>query len=94
MHLLSFFAIQTETIDRMPKRPYPRWQRRHEAVLLWCIRNPGKKMKQCARKIGYSESQISRIVNSPDFQQHFEAARQIIEEEVSRSYVRRLAGAS
>ncbi len=74
----------------MPKRPYPRWQRRHEAVLLWCLKNPTKPLRHCAGETGYSESHLSRIVNSPDFQRHYRAARKFIEEEICRSYVSRL----
>ncbi len=76
----------------MPKRPYPRWQRRHEAVLLWLLQRPWAKLHECARATGYSPSQVSRIVTSPDFQRHYRAARKFIEEEISRSYIRRLGG--
>lgn len=74
----------------MPKRPYPRWQRRHEGVLLWLLQRPWAKLKECARATGYSPSQISRIVNSPDYQRRYNAARKIIEAEISRSVIRRL----
>ena len=74
----------------MPKRPYPRWQRRHESVFLWLLQRPRATLKECARATGYSPSQISRIVNSPDYQRHYRAARKIIEEEISRSVIRRL----
>lgn len=49
-------------------------------------------MKLCARETGYSQSHVSRIVNSPDFLRHYRAARKIIEEEISRSVIRRLVG--
>ena len=58
----------------MPKRPYPRWQRRHETVLLWCLQNPGKKLRNCAKETGYSRTHVSRIINSPDFKRHYSAA--------------------
>ena len=74
----------------MPKRPYPRWQRRHDAVLLWLLQHPARTLKECARATGYSPSQISRIVNSPDYQRRYNAARKIIEKEISRSVIRRL----
>jgi hypothetical protein len=51
----------------MPKRPYPRYQRRHHAILLAACRDPSKKQKEIAKETGYSESQVSRIVCSPDF---------------------------
>ena len=76
----------------MPKRPYPRWQRRHESVFRLLLRDPRTTLKECARVTGYSPSQISRIVNSPDYQRHYRAARKIINEEISRSVIRRLAG--
>ncbi len=74
----------------MPKRPYPRWQRRHEAVLLWLLENPPKKLKDCAAATGYSRTHISRIVNSPDFHRRYRTVRKIIDEEISRSYISRL----
>ena len=76
----------------MPKRPYPAWQRRHTAVLAWLLENPHRKLYECAAEMGYSPSQVSRIVNSPDFQRHYRAARKIIEAEISRSCIRRLGG--
>ena len=76
----------------MPKRPYPRWQRRHEGVFRLLLQRPRTTLKECARATGYSPSQISRIVNSPDYQRHYRAARKIINEEISRSVIRRLAG--
>lgn len=76
----------------MPKRPYPRWQRRHHAVLQWLLQNPARTLNECARDNGYSPSQISRIVNSPDFQYRFLAARKIVEVEVSKSVIRRFSG--
>jgi hypothetical protein len=65
----------------MPKRPYPRYQRRHHAILLSVCRDPSKKQKEIAKETGYSESQVSRILCSPDSQQAYdllirEAARE------------------
>lgn len=68
----------------MPKRPYPHWQHRHEAVLLWCLQNPRMKQNDCARETGYSRGQVSRIINSPDFQREYQAAREIIREEITK----------
>ena len=76
----------------MPKRPYPAWQPRHGAVLVWLLQNPHRKQYECAAEMSYSPSQVSRIVNSPDFRRHYRAARKIIEEEIFRSYIRRLGG--
>ena len=76
----------------MPKRPYPRWQRRHEGVFRLLLQRPRTTLIECARATGYSPSQISRIVNSPDYQRHYRAARKIIEEELFRSYISRLRG--
>jgi hypothetical protein len=76
----------------MPTRPYPHWQRRHEAVLLWLLQNPTKSLKLCARETGYSPSQVSRIVNSPDFQQHYRIARDVIRSETMPAFYRRQGG--
>ena len=56
----------------MPKRPYPRYRRRHHAILLSMCRDPAKKQKDIAKETGYSESQVSRILCSPDFQQTYD----------------------
>jgi hypothetical protein len=76
----------------MPQRPYPRWQRRHEAVLLWLLQNPTKSLKLCARQTDYSPSQVSRIVNSPDFQRHYRVARDVIRSETMPDFYRSQMG--
>jgi len=58
----------------MPKRPYPRYQRRHDAILLSILENPLQTNKEIAKATGYSPSQISRILCSPDFLQLYDAA--------------------
>ena len=40
----------------MPKRPYPRHQRRHTAILIAALENPAQTQKQIAKTTGYSES--------------------------------------
>jgi len=66
----------------MPKRPYPRWQRRHEGVLLWLLEHPWAKLQDCARATGYSPSQISRIVCSPEFRTRYTAALKTAQQSV------------
>jgi hypothetical protein len=56
----------------MPKRPYPRYQRRHDAVLLCILENPMQTQKEIAKATGYSASQISRILCSPNFQAQYD----------------------
>ena len=56
----------------MPKRPYPRYQRRHHAILLSVCRDPSKKQKDIAKETGYSESQVSRILCSPEFHEVYD----------------------
>jgi hypothetical protein len=58
----------------MTKRPYPRYQRRHDAILLSILENPLQTNKAIAKATGYSPSQISRILCSPDFLQLYDAA--------------------
>jgi len=60
----------------MPKRPYPAWQRRHAAVLLWLLEHPGGKLYACAAETGYSASQVSRIVSAPEFRRRYTEARE------------------
>ena len=73
----------------MPKRPYPAWQRRHTAVLLWLLEHPGGKLYTCAAATGYSASQVSRIINSPEFRRRYTAAREAAFRE---AYFRRMFG--
>jgi transcriptional regulator with XRE-family HTH domain len=56
----------------MPKRPYPRYQRRHHAILLSICRDPSQKQKEIAKATGYSPSQVSRILCSRDFQEAYD----------------------
>ena len=58
----------------MPRRPYPAWQRRHEAVLLYLLQRPAAKLDEVAEATSYSRWQISRIINGPEFQQRYRAA--------------------
>ena len=51
----------------MPKRSYPRHRRRHDAILLSIIENPTQTQKEIAKATGYSPSQVSRILCSPEF---------------------------
>jgi hypothetical protein len=60
----------------MPKRPYPRYQRRHDAILLCILENPMQKQKEIAKATGYSASQISRILCSPEFQMQYDIRMQ------------------
>ena len=59
---------------QMDRCPHPHWQPRHEQVLLWFLRNPSGRQYDCAKATGYTPSQISRIVNSPDFKLRYESA--------------------
>jgi hypothetical protein len=60
----------------MPKRPYPRYRRRHDAILLHILENPMQTQKEIAKATGYSESQVSRILCSPDFQVQYDIRMQ------------------
>ncbi len=43
------------------------------------------------QETGYSRSHISRIMQSPEFKERYRAARKVIEKEISRKYVERIA---
>jgi hypothetical protein len=58
----------------MPKRPYPRYQRRHDAILLRILENPSLTQKEIAAATGYGPSQVSRIMCSPEFQEIYDLA--------------------
>ena len=50
-----------------------KWNRKHQDVLLWFLKHPGGKQKDCAKAIGYSEAWISKIVNWAEFRQRHSA---------------------
>jgi hypothetical protein len=75
----------------LPNTPYPRWQHRHESVLLWLFENPTKTLGECAKATGYSPTHLSRITRSPDFLWHYEDIRQLQEELVSEIVAQRLS---
>jgi hypothetical protein len=77
----------------MTKRPYPRWERRHEAVLLWLIEHPTATLSEGARATGYSPSHLSRITCSPDFQGHLLVLRSELERQVLSRVTDRLTAA-
>ncbi len=58
----------------MPRRPYPAWQRRHEAVLLYLLERPAARLDEVARATGYTCWQISRITHSPEFARRYREA--------------------
>jgi hypothetical protein len=62
----------------MPKRHYPKHQRRHDAILLEIFGGPCRTEKELAKATGYSPSQVSRILCSPEFQERYEEIFQTI----------------
>jgi hypothetical protein len=65
-------------ITLLPKRHYPKHQRRHDAILLEMLRWPCRTGKEIATATGYSPAQVSRILCSPDFQERYEVVFQTI----------------
>ena len=65
-------------IERMPRRHYPKLQRRHDAILLEILERPCRTQKEIAKATGYSPSQVSRILCSPDFKDRYEVVFQSI----------------
>jgi Winged helix-turn-helix DNA-binding len=61
-----------QTGGTMTKRPYPRYHRRHDGILFSILENPLRTNKEIAKATGYSPSQVSRIVCSPDFRALYE----------------------
>jgi hypothetical protein len=62
----------------MPRRRYPKHQRRHDAILLEILGRPCRTHKEIAKATGYSPSQVSRILCSPEFQERYEGVFQTI----------------
>jgi len=74
----------------MERRHYPRWQRRHEAILRMILEKPRLARAEIAAATRYSPWQVSRIINSPDFRARFEQMRAVINQELAHRYVERL----
>jgi len=62
----------------MPRRHYPKHQRRHDAILLEILGRPCQTQKEIAKATGYSPAQVSRILCSPEFQERYELVFQPI----------------
>ena len=77
----------------MPRRPYPRWQRRHEAILRLIVEKPHLMQSEIASATGYSRWQISRIINAPDFRARYKQLRAVIDRELASRYIERLSPA-
>ena len=72
--------------------PYPRWQRRHEGVLLWLIEHASGTLSECAKVTGYSPAHLSRIMCSPDFRARLSMLRAEQERQVLARVMERLTG--
>ena len=77
----------------LPRRPYPRWQRRHEAVLRLMVEKPHLMRSQIANATGYSRWQVSRIMNAPDFRARYRELRAVIDRQLANRYLDRLSPA-
>jgi len=77
----------------MPRHPYPRWQRRHEAILTLMVEKPHLMRSEVASATGYSRWQVSRIINAPDFRERYRELRAVIDRELANRYLERLSPA-
>ena len=77
----------------MPRHSYPRWQRRHEAVLRLMVEKPHLMRSEVASATGYSRWQVSRIMNAPDFRARYRELRAVIDRELASRYLERLSPA-
>lgn len=71
------------------RKKYPSWQQRHDAVLRWIFEHPATTQKECAQALGYTASQVSRIINSGDFRIKYRALsetmfQKIIENQITK----------
>jgi len=74
----------------MAPRTYPRWQRRHEAILRLIVEKPHLKRCQIASATGYSRWQVSRIMKAPDFRARYRELRAVIDRQLAASYLEHL----
>lgn len=77
----------------MSRRPYPRWQRRHEAILRLLVEKPHLMRSQIASATDYSIWQVSRIMNAPDFRARYRELRAVIDRELAKHYLKSLSPA-
>ena len=75
----------------LPRRPYPRWQRRHEAILRLLVEKPHLKRAEIASTAGYSRWQVSRIINAPDFRARYRELRAVIDRQLASRYLESLS---
>ena len=75
------------------RRPYPRWQRRHEAILRLIVDKPHLMRSEIANATGYSHWQVSRIINAPDFRARYRELRAVIDRQLASRYVEGLSPA-
>ena len=78
----------------LPRHPYPRWQRRHEAILRLMVEKPHLMLAEIARATGYSHWQVSRIMNAPDFRARYRELRAVIDRQLASQYLERLSPAN
>ena len=78
----------------LPRRPYPRWQRRHEAILRLMVDKPHLMRSEIASATGYSRWQMSRIINAPDFRERYRELRAVIDRQLASRYLDRLRSAN
>ena len=77
----------------MSRHPYPRWQRRHEAILRLVMEKPHLMRSQIASTTGYSRWQISRIINAPGFRERYKQLRAVIDRQLADQYLKSLKSA-
>ena len=91
-------GVNPEQIKRkvatMPKRPYPRYQRRHDVILPTILEKPFSTQKEIAEATAYSPSQVSRIMSSPDFIERYEVIFRDLAFDARSTWLARLREAS
>src|SRR6516165_1573980 len=65
-------AACQQRVGTMTTRPYPHYHRRNDGIMFSILENPLPTNKEIAKSTGYTPSQVSRIVCSPDFQALYE----------------------
>lgn len=69
-------AMETQTTQMVPLagelRGVQRLNHRHDAIITWLIENPQRKLGECAKELGYTQTWLSIVVHSDLFQLEYQ----------------------
>ena len=64
-------VVEMQALQPSSPQPVKNLNYRHEAILVWMIANPHRKLGDCARELGYTQPWLSTIIWSDLFQAEY-----------------------